>query len=126
MNSGSHDKKGKNSIGFSYAWNGLVKTIKSERNFQIHISSAAIVIIIGFILHLSVLEWSIILLVIGLVLIAEMINTAIEQIIDYLKPDIHPKAKVIKDIAAGSVLISAIIAAIVGLIIFIPKLIFFM
>ncbi|WP_188453625.1 diacylglycerol kinase family protein [Virgibacillus oceani] len=123
MNSGSHDKSKKRSIGFIYAWNGLANMIKSERNFQIHIFSAVIVIVIGFIVRLSTLEWSIVLLVIGFVLVTEMVNTAIEKIIDYLKPDIHPDAKMIKDVAAGAVLVSAIIAAIVGFLIFLPKLI---
>ena len=109
-------------IGFSFAWNGLIEAVKSERNFQYHIVTAFIVIVFGIFFQISRLEWGIIILVIGLVLVSEMINSTVEKLIDYLKPDIHPTAKVIKDIAAGSVLIAAIIAAIIGLIVFIPKI----
>lgn len=115
-------KDKKKSIGFSYAFNGIKEVIKMERNFQIHLISATLVIIIGIFLNISLVEWLIITLTIGLVLIAELINSAIEQIIDYIKPDRHPTAKLIKDIGAGAVLVAAIIAVIVGLIVFMPKL----
>jgi len=69
------------------------------------------------------LEWAAIILVIGFVLMAELFNSVIEKLIDYLKPEIHPAAKVIKDAAAGGVLIAAITAVIIGALIFIPKLI---
>jgi len=115
-------KDKKRSIGFSFAWNGLIEAAKSERNFQIHVVITFIVIVFGIFFQISRLEWGIIILVIGLVLVSEMINSTVEKLIDYLKPDIHPTAKIIKDIAAGSVLIAAIIAVIIGLIVFIPKI----
>src|SRR5699024_12485109 len=80
------------------------------------------IVIIGFIFKLNRFEWMSILIVIGLVIHAELLNTAIEKLLDYTKPEIHPKAKIIKDMAAGAVLIASIIAAIVGIIIFLPKL----
>lgn len=116
-------KDKKRTIGFSYAWNGIKHVIRTERNFRIHLSAAFLVILAGIIFQLSQIEWAVILLVIGIVIILEMTNSAIEKLIDYLKPEIHPKAKIIKDISAGAVLISAITAATVGLIIFIPKII---
>ncbi|MBR7796995.1 diacylglycerol kinase [Agaribacter marinus] len=118
-------KDNKKSIGFSYAWNGIMHVIKHERNFRLHLVSASLVIVAGFICRLSSFEWMFILLAIGLVLTAELINSAMESMMDYLKPDIHPIAKQIKDMAAGAVLISAITAAGIGLIIFAPKLVLF-
>lgn len=113
----------KRSIGFSFAWNGLKKVAKSERNFQIHLLATLLVIGMAIFLKLSVVEWAIIMIVIGFVLVTELINSAIERIIDYLRPEIHPLAKIIKDIGAGAVLLSAVIAVSVGLFIFLPKLI---
>lgn len=111
----------KRRIGFSFAWNGLIEMAKTERNFQIHLIFAFLVILAGLFFHLTRMEWGMIVFVIGFVFVAEMTNSAIEKTIDYLKPDIHPAAKVIKDIAAGGVLVASIIAVIIGLIIFIPK-----
>ncbi|HLQ72385.1 MAG TPA: diacylglycerol kinase family protein [Bacillota bacterium] len=117
--------KKKRTIGFVYAWNGLVEIIKSERNFKIHFTVCIIVLIVNIILNLSAVEWAIILLAIGGVLITETFNTAVERMIDYVKPEIHPSAKHIKDIAAGGVLIAAIISVVTGTIIYFPKLIAF-
>ncbi|ASN05197.1 diacylglycerol kinase family protein [Virgibacillus necropolis] len=119
-NLGGKSRK-RRSIGFSFAWNGLMEMIKSERNFRIHLIVTIIVITLGALVGLSHLEWMITTLVIGTVLVAETTNTAVEKLIDYLKPDIHPSAKVIKDIAAGAVLIAAITAFIIGCLLFIPK-----
>lgn len=96
--------------------------MKTERNFKIHVVIAIVVIISGIYLQITRVEWSIIVLVIGFVLAAEMLNSTIEKLIDYLKPDIHPVAKIIKDMAAGGVLLAAITAVIIGLIVFIPKI----
>lgn len=116
-------KKQKKSIGFTYAWNGLVELWKTEKNFKIHSIACIIVIIISFLLQLSAFEWAIIFLTIGTVFIMETFNTVVERMIDYIKPDIHPTAKYIKDVAAGGVLIAAIISVIVGILIFLPKII---
>lgn len=113
----------KKSIGFSFAWDGLKEVIKTEKNFRIHLVVGFLVIGISIILKISLGEWSQIIFVIGLVLITEMINSALEKIIDYLKPEIHPAAKAIKDIGAGAVLVSVLVAIITGLIIFSPRLI---
>ncbi|WP_010650922.1 diacylglycerol kinase family protein [Oceanobacillus massiliensis] len=109
-------------IGFSYAWNGLKEIVRSERNFRIHLTVTVLVIITGLLLHLSALEWGIIILTIGLVLTAEVTNSAIEKTIDYLRPEIHPSAKVIKDVAAGAVLVAAVISVVIGVLIFWPKI----
>lgn len=122
MNLALNDKQGKSLFGFSYAWDGLKAITRSERNFQIHMIAAVCVIIAGFVFRLSILKWAMIILVIGLVLVAEIVNTAIEKMMDYVKPDSHPQAKTIKDMAAGAVLVSAVIAVVVGMLIFVPEL----
>lgn len=116
-------KDKKKGIGFKYAFNGIKNAYLLERNFKIHTVFAIIIIVSSIVFGLTALEWVSILVVIGFVLVAEMFNTAIEHMLDYLNPSIHPSAKVIKDLSAGGVLIAAMIAVIVGLIIFIPKLI---
>lgn len=120
MRSELKDKKRK--IGFSYAWNGIKEIAQTERNFRIHLLATLLTITAGFLFKLTMVEWAIIVLTIGLVLMAEVTNTAIEKLIDYLRPEIHPAAKIIKDVAAGAVLIAAIITAVIGLLIFLPKL----
>ncbi|WP_461177592.1 diacylglycerol kinase family protein [Virgibacillus ainsalahensis] len=112
----------KKSIGFLFAWNGILEIFREERNFRIHFSAALMVVIAGFIFELTKVEWAVIILVIGMVLIAEITNSVIERMIDYLKPEMHASAKSIKDIAAGAVLTAVIIAMIIGLIIFLPRL----
>lgn len=120
MNSALNDKK--KSIGFSFAWNGLKEVVKTEHNFRFHLIASCLVMILGLYLGLTKIEWAIIFLVFGLVFVAEMINSSIEKMLDYLNPTIHPQAKMIKDISAGAVLLAAIISVIIGVIIFLPKL----
>lgn len=105
---------------FRYAFEGIVAAF-SEQNFRSHILSAVIVCIAGYVSHLSRMEWVIILLVIALMFALEMVNTAIERVVDLASPEIHPLAKQAKDIAAGAVLVFAIASAIIGLLIFLPK-----
>lgn len=112
----------KGKIGFKHAINGLISVFKSEWNFRFHLFAGLVVIVLSFLLKLTLMEWALVILVIGMVLISELVNTVIEKLIDYLKPDIHPTAKYIKDAAAGAVLVSAICAAVLGSIIFLPKL----
>ncbi|MFD1850244.1 diacylglycerol kinase family protein [Oceanobacillus bengalensis] len=112
----------KRRIGFIHAWNGLEQVFKTELNFRIHLFAALFVFIAGLIVKLSTLEWAIIVLVVGQVLVTEVINSVMERMVDYFKPEIHPQAKFIKDVAAGAVLVAAITAVIIGLIIFIPKI----
>lgn len=109
-------------FGLSHALSGLIKVIREESNLQIHLIIGFLVILAGFYFHLNLLEWAIIILIIGLVLITEIINSVFERLIDYFKPGIHPQAKYIKDIAASAVLVAAIFAVIIGLLIFLPKI----
>ena len=108
---------------FKYACMGIKSAIKSERNMKIHVLATLIVTALGFILGLDPLEWVACIFSIVIVIGGEMFNTAIETIVDLVSPNINPLAKKAKDIAAGSVLVMAIGAFLVGLIIFIPKII---
>lgn len=103
-----------------YAIEGIVACLKKERNIKIHFVVMIIVIICGFLLHITLFEWMICCLLFGMVISLELINTAIEATIDLCSPQKHPLAKLAKDCAAGAVLINAIVSVIVGLIIFIP------
>lgn len=107
---------------FKYALQGIKQSYKGEQNLKIHTVVAVLVIIFGFLLKINYLEWLICLVLIGLVLMAEFFNTAIEYVVDLASPKIHPLAKAAKDTASAGVLMMAIIAAIIGLIIFAPKL----
>lgn len=114
--------KKKRGIGLKYALNGLKEAYIRERNFRIHLFVAVIVIFVSFYFRLTAFEWIFIIIAIQMVLISELVNSLMERIIDYLKPDYHIQAKIIKDIAAAVVLISAITSVIIGVIIFVPKL----
>lgn len=105
---------------FGYAFEGIVIACK-EQNFQSHLLSAGIVLIAGYFTGLSRLEWFVVLLLIALMFALEMMNTAIERVVDLASPDIHPLAKQAKDLAAGAVLVFALFSAIIGLLIFVPK-----
>jgi diacylglycerol kinase len=106
---------------FKYAFRGIAMVLKSEKNMLIHLIISILVLICGILFQISTTEWMICLLCFGLVFSTEMINTAIETLVDLVSPNHHKLAGKAKDIAAGAVLVAAIFAAITGLIIFIPK-----
>lgn len=115
-------KENKQGIGLKYAFAGLVIAFKQERNFRIHLFMTVIVIIVSLFLQINMCEWLFVLFAISLVIITELINSVIERLIDYLKPENNVNAKEIKDISASFVLIAVINAILVGLIIFMPKI----
>lgn len=106
---------------FGYAFEGIFTCIRNERNMKIHCTAAVLVVIAGLILGLSVTEWCICLGLFGLVMALELVNTAVESVVDLVTEERKPLAKVAKDTAAGAVLIAAIMAAVIGLIIFVPR-----
>ena len=110
---------------FRYAFCGICEAYKGEQNLKIHTVIAVLVVIAGFVLKISYVEWLICLVLIGLVLMAEFFNTAIEYVVDLASPEIHPLAKLAKDTASAGVLMMAIISAIIGLIIFVPEVVEF-
>lgn len=107
---------------FRYAFNGIKLLILREPNAWIHCFAAVCVVGAGLCLGLSTVEWGIIILVIGAVLAAEAVNSAIEVLADRVTPDYDEAIKQAKDLAAGAVLLLAIAAAVIGVIIFLPKL----
>jgi diacylglycerol kinase (ATP) len=106
---------------FGYAIRGIRYVFGTEANMKIHIAISILVIICGIVFAISLTEWIFCLLCIGMVVAAEMLNTAIENVVDLASPEQHPLAGKAKDIAAGAVLICAIISVVIGLLIFIPK-----
>jgi diacylglycerol kinase len=106
---------------FGYAGKGIRIVFTSEPNMKIHLAIAIFVVIFGFVFSITITEWIMCLLCIGLVFGMEMMNTAIENVVDLASPKLHPLAGKAKDIAAGAVLLCAIISVIIGILIFGPK-----
>lgn len=107
---------------FGFAFRGLATAIKREPNFKIQTAIATAVILLGFVLKISSVEWLIILITICLVLVMEMINTVLEALVNIVSPQIQEGARVAKDVAAAAVLTSSIFSIIVGILIFVPKI----
>ena len=110
---------------FSFATQGLLHVISKERNMQIHLTIACIVLFLAYFLSISKIELIILLLCIGIVISLESINTAIERTVDLCTDEIKPLAKQAKDIAAGAVFVFAIFSVIIGIIIFIGPILAF-
>ena len=106
---------------FSHAFRGIRLFFVTTPNAWIHIFAALVVVIAGFYFEVSPFEWLALVLVMGLVLVAEAFNTAIEIDMNLTSPQFHPYARDTKDVAAGAVLLSALTAVAVGLIVFLPK-----
>lgn len=107
---------------FSYAFQGIKTFFQTQHNAWIHILASVIIIIAGNVVKLSTNEWCWIIVAIALVFITEMLNTAIEFLTDLVSPEYHLLAKKTKDVAAGAVLVAAIIAVLIGLTVFLPKI----
>jgi diacylglycerol kinase (ATP) len=107
---------------FRYAFSGWWYMLRTQRNAWIHAVISTLVFALGLWLGLGRLEWAIIVLTVGLVWMAEFVNTALEAVVDLASPDLHPLAKVGKDVAAAAVLVGACTAIVVGLLILGPPL----
>ncbi len=107
---------------FGYAFQGLKYVISHERNFQIHIMAFVLVIMAGYLLGISRSEWCLVVLCVAMVMAAECFNTALEQLVNIVSPDHNLYAGRAKDIAAAAVTITALAAAIVGIIVFLPHI----
>ncbi|MBM6971281.1 diacylglycerol kinase family protein [Mordavella massiliensis] len=110
---------------FGYAFEGILTGIRKERNMRIHTVAMILVVFFGTVLGLSATEWCICLVLFGLVMALELVNTAVEAVVDLVTEERKPLAKIAKDTAAGAVLIAAIMAAVIGCIIFLPKILEF-
>ena len=106
---------------FGYAFEGIFTGIKKERNMKIHCLAMLCVVAAGFVFRISVSEWCICLILFGMILSLELVNTAMEAVVDLVTEERRPLAQLAKDTEAGAVLIAAIMAAGVGLLIFVPK-----
>ena len=109
-----------------HALDGIEYTVSHERNFRIEIVFAILVTIASFILNVSLLEWCLLILVIGMVLALEMVNTAMERCVDLVTKDYKELAKNAKDVAAGAVFIMSLFSVVLGILIFLPKIILFL
>lgn len=103
---------------FVFAWRGIRLAIAEENNMRIHVIAAVLVSVLGFSFQISLTDWSILCVVIGTVWTAEIFNSAFERLVDIVSPDFNEKAGKIKDMAAGGVLVTAIVAVLVGILIF--------
>lgn len=108
--------------GFGYAFHGLWYALRTEHNARVHAGVTVLVIIAGIALHISTVEFALLFVAIAGVFVSEMFNTVIELCVDISTPEYHPLAKIAKDVAAGAVLLSAILATIIGLLVFGPHL----
>ncbi|MCC8170443.1 MAG: diacylglycerol kinase family protein [Parabacteroides sp.] len=107
---------------FVYAFRGIGLLVRHEHNARIHSVAAAAAVTAGFVLRITPVEWTVIVLVIGAVLAAEAFNSALEALCDFVSPGYHESIKKAKDLAAGAVLLVAIAAAIIGAVIFLPRI----
>ncbi len=107
---------------FGYALNGLWYAMRTQRNARVHIVIAILAIVMGIVLHISAVEFAMIFVAIASVFIAEMFNTVFELCVDLASPNYHPMAKLAKDVAAGAVLLSAMLSIVIGLFVLGPHL----
>lgn len=108
---------------FKHAWDGFVTLIRTQWNARIHLAMTVLVLVLAWRFKIDKGEWIAVLLAVSIVWITEAFNTAIEVICDMIEPNQNPKIKIIKDVAAGGVLIGAIISLAVGIIVFGPKIV---
>lgn len=112
----------KRAKSFTHAGRGVWVFIKTTHNAWIHLVLFAVVVLLGFYFSVTKIEWTMLVLVGGFVLVTEAFNTALEIDVNLTSPEYHPYAKDIKDVAAGAVLLAALTALVVGVIIFLPYL----
>ncbi len=108
--------------GFGYAFHGLWYALRTQRNMRFHFVAALVVTLAGILLHLSASEFALLYVAITGVVISEMFNTICEICVDLAQPDYHPLARIAKDVAAGAVLLNAILAIVIGLFVLGPHL----
>lgn len=107
---------------FKYAGNGIKIAIKNEPNFRIHCTFAVMALFLALTMDFTTPEWLLLLFTISFVLIMELFNTALEAIVNLVSPEVRPNAKIAKDVSAGAVMLSAGVAVLVGIRLFLPKI----
>lgn len=108
---------------FRYAWNGIRRCFTVERNMKIHFAAAIFAISLAWYLEFTRSEMAVVILTVAAVLVAEMMNTALETVINLVSPEYHPLAGLAKDIAAGAVLLAALASIIIGCLLYIPHMV---
>jgi diacylglycerol kinase len=108
--------------GFGHAFRGLWYALRTQRNARVHVSIAILAILLGIVLRISAVEFTMVFVAITGVFIAEMFNTVFELCVDLASPEYHPLAKIAKDVAAGAVLLSAMLSVVIGVFVFGPHL----
>jgi diacylglycerol kinase (ATP) len=106
---------------FLFAGQGVWHAVRHQRNMRVHLAAAVAAVVAGLVLKITAVDWACVLLAIGLVLTAEMLNTVVESLVDLYTDEYHPLAKIAKDTAAGAVLISSAAALGVGIAVFVPR-----
>lgn len=109
-------------VSFRHAFDGFLYAIKTQPNFRFHLLATTIVIFLGLYFYIAPIEWLILVFTINMVLVAEMVNTSIEAMVDLITLERRADAKVAKDVSAAMVLVSAVLSVVVALIIFLPKI----
>jgi|WetSurMetagenome_2_1015567.scaffolds.fasta_scaffold149508_1 diacylglycerol kinase len=107
---------------FRNALNGLRYALRTQRNARIHLAASLIVLVLGLWLGLTLIEWCLVITCIGMVWMAELSNTVLENVVDLLSPEYHELAKTAKDVKAGVVVVASLAAALVGLLVLGPRL----
>jgi diacylglycerol kinase len=109
-------------LAFSFAGQGVWHAVRRQRNMRVHLAATVAAVVAGLVLKISAVEWACVLLAVGLVLTAEMLNTVAEALVDLVTDQYHPLAKIAKDTAAGAVLIASAAALGVGIAVFLPRI----
>lgn len=110
-------------VSFQHALDGFFYTVQSQPNFRFHLLATIAAVLLGIYYHLTTSEWLVLVFTINMVMVAEMINTSIESMVDLITLERRQDAKIAKDVSAAMVLVSATLAVIIGLFIFLPKII---
>src|SRR5579883_226169 len=121
-----HNEWNKFIASFGFAFRGLLHTLRTQRNMRVHLKVACCALLAGVLLHISAGEFALIFVAIGIVFVTEMFNTAIELTVDIATQEYHELARIAKDVAAGAVLVSAMLAVVIGLFVFVPHLLHFL
>ena len=104
---------------FGYALQGIRDTFAGERNFKVMLGGGVFAVVMGIVLRIDLIGWAVIVALIALVLCAELLNTAIEHMVDLASPDVHPLAKKAKDAAAAGVFVASAGAAVAGIVVYV-------
>lgn len=109
-------------VSFKHAFDGIIYAVRTQPNFRFHLLATTVVVLLGIYFSVSPIEWLILVFTINTVLVAEMVNTSIESMVDLITLERREDAKIAKDVSAAMVLISATLAVIIALIVFLPKI----